>query len=962
MQPIQVQEREARLAFERGDVSAALALVWEILGEFPHSPISSLGFKICRETRNLPESNRLRAFLETRQVFNDQAKLDWVMAQLTLGDPRIADLEIQELTSSEKSIAFRLHVAKTLAAKGYGLTGQESDSQVRALAPEGKLLGGTLDVPMSSVAPKLITSEGNSQKLPVRSSDFGLDDFGLDDFGIASVNEVATLVEHARAFGEARDLDELKRLYLQYREQRLVGQREYFMTVVLKSTSVIATKRGDEMVTRADRLECVKFAELVFGDIVACKYRLNAYQFGPMIATHLAAELPRSAHKYLIWSMRSDEISFQFELWPFMQYFNRRRDIDGLYAFYVDCEKAGFTPDAHAVGLICRELNRANRANLSREILERSQSALTEVDSYVLMVQLETLAALDRGHELLSCLKNVIPKFTPDARAFGFVVDYLYFRNQIRETIEVLELSQQLGVLDSYLQFRLSLSRAQLGDWDLLGSLLAQAPTLRINSHCWLDVFELLKKHKKAELYRVLCDQIRVLAVLNGEIWVLDFGRTIEQHFIEQMFSDDVRFGNPMLELFRELVPGSPLIAVADDFAALGDPNRASDGLAPSANSRISQVSDFPIQTLNNIFIAACAARKIDPALLLLNDLIQRGAANSWHLGTVLNDFVRILPPERLEEICSDYKLKVGILNENSHRILYNLLAKAYRHAGRRVDVERLIAEMRSLGIQEDDFTLRERLEISAVKPSSVGVALTVKGSLDFEALRRVLDDLRHELSHFVAQLSLRLQAVGDVVNESTHPEVVAGVREVLDLTKNFSQRIEGYGEIADPNTSGLCEIAATVTDVIASYREIAESRGVVLVGSGNGREYWVAINEYSLRTVLQNLIDNALKELERCAVESPRIRVAILAPYHHRKNDLVSISVQDNGHGVPEEMAEQIFTRGFTTRPGHGFGLGLALVRSIVESADGTIQLVRDGQPGAHFLIQLRLGEAPND
>ena len=957
MQPIQVQEREARLAFERGDESAALALVWEILGEFPHSPISSLGFKICRETRNLPESNRLRAFLEARQVFNDQAKLDWVMVQLALGDPRIVDLEIQELTSSEKSIAFRLHVAKTLAAKGYGRTEREPDSQVRALAPEGKLLGRTLDFSMTSVAPELITSEGNSQRLPVRNTDFG-----IDDSGGASTNEVATLVEHARAFGEARDLDGLKRLYVQYREQRLVGQREHFMTVVLKSTSVIATKRGDEMASQADRLACVKFAELVFGDIVACKYRILSQQFAPMIETHLAADLPRSAHKYLIWSMGIIGISFQFHLWPFMRYFKRRRDIDGLYAFYVDCERAGFAPDAHAVGLICRELNRANRANLSREILERSQSALTEVDSHVLMVQLETLAALDRGHEMLSCLKNVTPKFIPDAKAFGFVVDYLYFRHQIRETIEVLDFSQQLGVSDSYLQFRLSLCRAQLGDWNQLVSQLAQAPTLKINSHCWLDVFELLKKYKKAELYRVLCDQIRILAVWNGEIWVLDFGRAIEKHVIEQMFSDDVRFGNPIMELFRELVPSSPLIAVADDLAALGDPNQASDGLALPASSRISQVSDFPIETLNNVFVAACAARKIDPALLLLNHLIQRGVATSWHLGTVLNDFVRTLPPERLEEICSEYKLKVGILNEHSHRILYNLLAKAYRHAGRRIDVERLIAEMRSLGIQEDDFTLRERLEISAVEPSRVGVALTAKGSLDFEALRRVLDDLRHELSHFVAQLSLRLQAVGDVVNESTHPDVVAGVREVLDLTKNFSQRIEGYGEIADPNTSGLCEISATVTDVIARYREIAESRGVVLVENSNGREYWVAINEYSLRTVLQNLIDNALKELERCAVESPRIRVAILAPYHHRTNYLVSISVQDNGHGVPEEMAEQIFTRGFTTRPGHGFGLGLALVRSIVESADGTIQLVRDGQPGAHFLIQLRLSEAPHD
>jgi signal transduction histidine kinase len=58
-----------------------------------------------------------------------------------------------------------------------------------------------------------------------------------------------------------------------------------------------------------------------------------------------------------------------------------------------------------------------------------------------------------------------------------------------------------------------------------------------------------------------------------------------------------------------------------------------------------------------------------------------------------------------------------------------------------------------------------------------------------------------------------------------------------------------------------------------------------------------------------------------------------------------VEISVSDSGLGVPADLRERIFEHGFSTKPAgaEGRGVGLALVRSIVEAAGGAVDLSSD-------------------
>lgn len=91
------------------------------------------------------------------------------------------------------------------------------------------------------------------------------------------------------------------------------------------------------------------------------------------------------------------------------------------------------------------------------------------------------------------------------------------------------------------------------------------------------------------------------------------------------------------------------------------------------------------------------------------------------------------------------------------------------------------------------------------------------------------------------------------------------------------------------------------------------------------------------LNQVWSNLIDNALDAVEA----GGRIQVAA-----RRERDRVVVSVTDNGPGIPVEIRDRIFDPFFTTKPvGQGTGLGLDIVRRLVQRHNGEIEV--ESAPG---------------
>ena len=70
---------------------------------------------------------------------------------------------------------------------------------------------------------------------------------------------------------------------------------------------------------------------------------------------------------------------------------------------------------------------------------------------------------------------------------------------------------------------------------------------------------------------------------------------------------------------------------------------------------------------------------------------------------------------------------------------------------------------------------------------------------------------------------------------------------------------------------------------------------------------------------------------------------------------DKVSISVKDNGNGIPQKVLDKIFQPFFTTKPtGQGTGLGLSLSYDIVKAHGGELKVETKEGKGSEFIISL--------
>jgi len=109
---------------------------------------------------------------------------------------------------------------------------------------------------------------------------------------------------------------------------------------------------------------------------------------------------------------------------------------------------------------------------------------------------------------------------------------------------------------------------------------------------------------------------------------------------------------------------------------------------------------------------------------------------------------------------------------------------------------------------------------------------------------------------------------------------------------------------------------------------------------------------------VILNLINNAFDAVREREIEgkTPNYKPTVTLSTQ-QINNIISISIHDNGKGIPQHIQEKIFEPFFTTKPaGQGTGLGLSLSYDIVKAQGGEMKLETVEGEGSEFLILLPL------
>ncbi|MGA1844910.1 MAG: cache domain-containing protein [bacterium] len=143
--------------------------------------------------------------------------------------------------------------------------------------------------------------------------------------------------------------------------------------------------------------------------------------------------------------------------------------------------------------------------------------------------------------------------------------------------------------------------------------------------------------------------------------------------------------------------------------------------------------------------------------------------------------------------------------------------------------------------------------------------------------------------------------------------------------------------------------------DSIRMHSDVLEKNGIS-VNTDFSYQEPMLLNRHQLIQVFVNLIKNASQSIELWGPEEKAIYIATrLIHDPTRENPLVEISIRDTGGGFSQEIKNQLFTFGFSTKNNGGKGFGLHFCATCLQSINGSINAKSDGPgTGATFFVHI--------
>jgi signal transduction histidine kinase len=219
-----------------------------------------------------------------------------------------------------------------------------------------------------------------------------------------------------------------------------------------------------------------------------------------------------------------------------------------------------------------------------------------------------------------------------------------------------------------------------------------------------------------------------------------------------------------------------------------------------------------------------------------------------------------------------------------------------------------------------------------------------------------LLAGVAHELN---SPLSVILGQVGLFSQTGVDPKARARVKDIGEAAERCVRIVRSFLTMArrHPPERGHVSLNDLLREAVELLSFELRIANIEIVYDLERDLPLVWADGHQLRQVIVNLVTNARQAVQDSA---PPRQLRLATRYDERRSS-VGIEVADSGPGIPAEVRARVFEPFFTTKPdGEGTGLGLALVRGIVEGHGGTIEIESAPGEGARFIISLPLGAPP--
>jgi nitrogen fixation/metabolism regulation signal transduction histidine kinase len=213
------------------------------------------------------------------------------------------------------------------------------------------------------------------------------------------------------------------------------------------------------------------------------------------------------------------------------------------------------------------------------------------------------------------------------------------------------------------------------------------------------------------------------------------------------------------------------------------------------------------------------------------------------------------------------------------------------------------------------------------------------------QAWREMAKQVAHEIKNPLTPMRLSVQSFQRKFDPND-PDITD---KVAEYSKTLIQQIDTMSSIASAFSS-FAEMPAqqnetlNVVKIVKLALDIFNEDYIHFIAEEE--EIIAKLDRTQLIRVVTNLVKNAIQAIPE-EHNSPRILVSVAVD-----GEMVKISVADNGIGIGKEVEDKIFEPKFTTKTS-GMGLGLGMVKNIVETYKGTINFTSQPGKGTVFCVK---------
>ncbi|NND72225.1 MAG: hypothetical protein HKN43_11685, partial [Rhodothermales bacterium] len=243
---------------------------------------------------------------------------------------------------------------------------------------------------------------------------------------------------------------------------------------------------------------------------------------------------------------------------------------------------------------------------------------------------------------------------------------------------------------------------------------------------------------------------------------------------------------------------------------------------------------------------------------------------------------------------------------------------------------------------------VNEKLQEANEQLQFANTRLTEVNGLKDEFLATTSHELRTPLTAILGYAAILKEEISgphrefvEIIEQSSN-RLMHTLNSVLDLAKLRSGTTE-----LNPTTVNLNE---KVEGLATAYSEIARTQGVEIICHTPPIPVFVFADEYAIATIIDSLVDNAVK-----FTQEGEINIFV-----EQVGDQALIKVRDDGVGMDEDFVPKIFDEfrqesDGLSRSHNGNGLGLSIVAKMVELLDGRISVTSQKGQGSEFVVSLK-------